>query len=769
MSEFRFTPDAEQRVHGPGAIALICKPFQSHENGLPEWVKNSADAYSRGTFNPEDRVIVLFTCDLARVGPPSIACLDLVGTTSHHIEEYFRHWADPDAAAQDTDASVQGGHGNGGKCYMTQMFTEYALLQTHRGGKGCRYGTGGGTTQFGYVPDDVEGKDYDVPNLIQDLDAALTPLGASYAKLPEAVKEAAARASGFTLVRGVGPKNMSKKIPVTDLLGQLQDHPQMLTSLEFCEVFVMHNGRQVRNANPLSPTAVDPIPGSSEKVLEIPESLPDPVFGTEESTIGDGSLPQGTLILCTSRTSMRWKKKARHTINYKTPAGGFIGYRGMLEFPVVSGYRDKIYGECELESLEEFKQNHRGALAESPLTRAVDYFIAEEIQAFAEEFESRDRTAYTKKERNELSRMNEALDRWKNRFIRDLMLGQFGGGGARTSTTRLPAGKPSRIDVSVSHPRLGLGVAIRPRIRFFDAHGRQIRATPYRWVSEDPNVAVVDDHLMLINSFSAGTTVVYAETIDGSLESNRVPIEVIRIRSITLEPDSVTVPAGSRTQIRAKCALSCGDVYEDVALIWTEGNASTARVGSAGLVFGITPGETEVVAGDDRVVCETPARIVVEEASGEDGSGGSGKDGSGSKRGRGRGYPLILVSGEVDEDPETKDYVFFSSDDPPVIQRPQDSDRNIWWINSDAPLAKMYLSKEAGFGYESREWRMYHVERYVDVMTQILVTYDTQIDGAMTKQEFFLMMSDKLPELQSAIAEELAPFIIDNEAPPEGR
>jgi hypothetical protein len=47
MPELICTPDANLRVHEEGAIKLICKPFQSHENGMPEWVKNSADAYAR--------------------------------------------------------------------------------------------------------------------------------------------------------------------------------------------------------------------------------------------------------------------------------------------------------------------------------------------------------------------------------------------------------------------------------------------------------------------------------------------------------------------------------------------------------------------------------------------------------------------------------------------------------------------------------------------------------------------------------------------------
>ena len=686
---FAYTPDDEQKIHTPGAIALICRPFQSHEHGLPEWAKNSADAYARESSPLAKRVIVILTSDRKKFGPPTIACLDFVGTNSSQIEKYFRHWADPDAASQGKHVSVQGGHGNGGKCYMTQMFTEYSFFHSAKGTTALRYGVKGGSAKFGYVPDRKTGRNYKIESVEDDLETGLASLGVKTSTLPQEAQEALKSADGFSLVVGVGPKNYETKIKVGDLIDQIRDHPQMLTTLEFAKVFVLHNGKPVKDASPLTPSKITPIPGADDRVITIPAHLTDPDTGESYSTTENDKFSEGALRLLTSKKSMRYKKrKSRHTMNYRSSSGGFFGYRHMLEFPVESGYRDKIYGEITLDSLEHFKQNDRGRLANAPLSRAVDHFIAEEVQKFAEEFEALDKKDYTKKERNALSRMNEALDRWKNRFIRNYLVGTFGEGGGTGRGEKLPSGKPARLEIVASYPRLGIGVAIRPRIRFFDATGRQIRPVPFRWISEDPNIALVDDDLMLINSFSAGSTVVYAETTDTTLQSNRIPLEVIRIRSIELSPPSLEVAAGSRTQLTAQCKLSSGEIADDVALVWTEGNSTVARVSSNGLVFGINPGSTEVTAGDDSVTSPT-ARIVVVEGK-EDGGRGKGKGGKGPGKNTGRGYPLILVSGPVDVDPETKEFVNFSPDDPPVQQRPQDADRNIWWINSAAPLAALY-------------------------------------------------------------------------------
>lgn len=160
MTRLVYTPDEDVIVHEEGAIRLICRAFQSHENGLPEWVKNCADAYAREDASEQKRVIIVFFNHGRKDRPASISCLDFGGMTSRMIEESFRIWADPEAAkrgAKGSTGSLQGGHGNGGKCYMTHMFEEYGLLHAVKNGKGCRYGVVGGAIKFGYIPDRESG------------------------------------------------------------------------------------------------------------------------------------------------------------------------------------------------------------------------------------------------------------------------------------------------------------------------------------------------------------------------------------------------------------------------------------------------------------------------------------------------------------------------------------------------------------------------------------------------------------------------------------
>ena len=226
---------------------------------------------------PDRRVIVLLFCDRKSLGSPSIACLDFVGATSGQIEKYFRHWADPEAAVQDSGTKVQGGHGNGGKCYMTQMFTDHAVFHTVRNGRGCRYGVKGGlrssVTYQMSARVAISRWAVRVTNWIVPLRGA----GALFDLLPEKAKKAFAAGSGFSIVAGVGPKHHEEKIRVVDLVAQIRDHAQMLATLHYCDAFVLHNGKLVPGCDPLEPLRIDPIPGAEEpRVVEIPTTLEDP-------------------------------------------------------------------------------------------------------------------------------------------------------------------------------------------------------------------------------------------------------------------------------------------------------------------------------------------------------------------------------------------------------------------------------------------------------------------------------------------------------------
>ncbi len=753
--EFKYTPDEDVRVHGDGAIRLISKLFQSHENGLPEWLKNASDAYVNDEIEEPKRTIIVFFSWL-RGKTPSISCLDFCGMTSEIIENYFRVWADPEASSRNSSkVLIQGGHGNGGKSYMTQMFNQHAQLHTIREGKGCLYGVRAGTFHFGYIPDRKTGRDFSTTDIKKELERALSPLGCTISSLPAEVQRVAAYAKGFTLVTGYSPKGYTKRIPAHDLIQKLEQHPQMIQTLELCRIFALVNGQQYNEGKPLSLPIIPPMPGAEKpRIIDIPENLTVPGSGEEISTTENGSLENGKLILKTSDKHMRYRKKERHNIIFRAKSG-YIGYIPVLEFDIQSPFRDQIYGECCLDSLEPYKPNDRSRPIESPLTNAISDFIAEQIQAYAKEFEAQDRRKYSQDEKEALSEMNEALDSWKNQYLSEVLQGLWGPGtdGPPPSPPPLPSGIPAKMELSMSSSKAGLGVTFRPILKFYDSEGRKIRPVPYRWVSEDTNVAMVDEDLAVINTFSFGETEIFAETLDGKFTSDKLPLSVVHIHKIRILPEKVELAIGGRSKLTAICQLEDGSEESDIYLIWTEGDTNITRVSAFGMVYGYSPGNTEVVAGDDHCSSETSAKIEVIQGK------GSGK---GNKEGR--GFPSILLS-DYDDDPETGEPVSFSKDYPPVHQRAEDVDRNIWWINTAAPLATLYLDRNRGYGYESREWRMYHLERYIDAMVQISLVNTPIETQELSINDWIQEWGMKSVEIQTVAEDSLADFIETGKKP----
>src|SRR5688500_7604977 len=74
MDQVLFDQDDKVAVHEEGAIKLIRKAFTSHEDGVPEWIKDSSDMYARRNTAPDESVIVALLRD-AKAG----AAMALVG------------------------------------------------------------------------------------------------------------------------------------------------------------------------------------------------------------------------------------------------------------------------------------------------------------------------------------------------------------------------------------------------------------------------------------------------------------------------------------------------------------------------------------------------------------------------------------------------------------------------------------------------------------------------------------------------------------------
>jgi hypothetical protein len=750
----QFARDPEAKIHEEGAIKLICAAFRSHESGLPEWIKNSSDAYARINAPSDERNILIFFKNKKRNESGIIACLDFVGMTTSDIENRFRIWADPEAAGGTLVINgIQGGHGNGGKCYMTQMFNDYSLIHTVKSNIGNRYGFISGSTIPGYFPDRIKGKDFKVTNVFEELAIALKEIDASNDILPESVKLLIPKLTGFTLVKGVDPKD---KVPVKSLIESITNHPQMIATIQICNIFVIVDGKLITKT-PLKLEEIQPLPDAKlPKKIPIPSSLIDPITNENIQTCNNGGADNAHLLLKTSNKSMRHGLKYRHCIMYRAN-NKIIGFKEIYGF-AKSYYADRIYGDCVLDELENYKTNERRTLAESPLTRALEAWIREQIEEYAKEFVKLDKLRASQEQREELITVNNLLNEWKNQFLKDMGVGITGSGdgpGTPIKKKHLPNGIVAKIKLDLPYKAAGVNISFKPHLEFFDSEGNRVRSIPYRWNSSDWNVATVDDQILTITTHAPGDTEIWAETLSGDkISSNKVILRVEKIKSIRLDPPKLQIPAGQRRIVKAYATLQDGREIDDVYLMWEVNDPKVATVSSIGMVYGVSIGNTEVTAFDDNCMAALGTLVEICQSIGVGG-------------GDGTAYPQILLS-EIDDDPlNPGQSATFAPEEGTVCQRAQDFEANLWWINTAAPLARAFSDNDAGYGFKSKEWRVYHLERYIEALIKIKLNHAFMSGEELPFDTMEQTWREEASSIQFKVVAELKGFIDEGELPYE--
>ncbi len=397
-----------------------------HAKGLAEWIKNSADAYATtaGVKDAQQHILLRF-----KQGQPKresvFECIDFVGMTKHDIDKAVKVWGLATAAKKGTTLPTYGGHGNGGKFYMRQMFGQSRFI-TYRAGV---------LNVFGFDERRRYGYAKGLENTGVSLEDALRFAEIDSIDIPEDVRtrwKANRRQAGFTVVRGENPARFSGRATIASMLDRLRFHPQARRLLAHKQVIVLPYG-QAWGKRLEAPT-VAPRPGF-EKARQIP--LPRTLEHAGETfPLRSKRHPDGKLILRTSDMPLTRSSDlaALNTIDIMGELGCIASYRmNELGFLRYAPEAEFIYGECECPLLEEPEhdsvRNDREKLVDNELTRALLDWIRGQVDGLAEELAEKRRTEKKSRDLRQSSLFNQLLDKWKNRFMVKLTAELFGGAG----------------------------------------------------------------------------------------------------------------------------------------------------------------------------------------------------------------------------------------------------------------------------------------------------------------------------------------------------
>lgn len=417
----------EKNVIDDHLLDIIGNEFKfDQEKGLAEWLKNSVDAYIRlAVSDPEQFVIFRFE-DGKGSRPGIIECIDFGGMSHTDIEKAFKRWGDPEAAKRGLKKRTYGGHGNGGKFYMRQMF-EKSHFVTYRDGV---------LNIFGFSQKKKYGFADGYKNRKMKPREALRVAGIATIGIPKKIeRKVLSGQTGFTVVRGIGPVGMKQKIRVERIVDKFRNHPQSRRILDRINVSIIYNGKYIHD--PLRPDELSPLPAFQDlKLFTIPEKLPSESSGEkEEVVLANAKFSQGNLVLRTSEEALgRGGRLAElNRIDFVGGIGVIASYQlfelGVRNFPQAAF----IYGECTCPILEDpdndCVSNDRTKLVDNESTRTLRKWCAEKIDELAAEIgaaEQKERNEQTKKVSSEF---NEILNKWKDKFMNRVFSQLFGAGG----------------------------------------------------------------------------------------------------------------------------------------------------------------------------------------------------------------------------------------------------------------------------------------------------------------------------------------------------
>lgn len=416
-------------------LDLIGNEFRfDHAKGLAEWLKNSSDAYLREQVpDAEQLIIVRFVESGSHL--TRIECIDFVGMRKKQIDEAFKRFFDPEAAkkgAKQAQLKTLGGHGNGGKFYMRQMFKSSRAV-TYRDGL---------LNIFGFNTRKEYGFEEGFEDRKLPLAEALEEAGIDKLTLPpKVIAQLESGESGFTVVIGEKPEKVKGTANLKALLDKLIFHPQARRLIDRKPVFAVFN--EETELTRLTPPRIDAKEGfDTPTVLEIPNEL---FHDGETITFTNPQFSwAGRLVMRTSKEPLRAHFASLNTIDFIGEVGVVGSYRvhelGATRF---SGQVEFIYGECECPILEDphhdCVRNDRQKLLDTDRSTALLEWVREKVEMLAETMETKNKEKRKAQDLKETSALNEMLNRWKDRFMSQVWTDMFAGQGPAGSS----GGEPS--------------------------------------------------------------------------------------------------------------------------------------------------------------------------------------------------------------------------------------------------------------------------------------------------------------------------------------
>ena len=411
----------------------------NHGKGVAEWLKNSLDAYlvrrhRSQSLEPESGG---WPVHLHLLDGPHLAVMDFAGAKRDELEDFLLNWFSTTAAARGgrvESAALTGGHGNGGKFYMREMWRGNARFCTWLDGRASSLvvdDASDGTCGY-WEHEDVElswraafGLAFDGSGLSAgQVEAFISQTD------PKMLNDLDGRRRGFTVVLGRRAKQvLSANDVVTGrrwarekLLEAVRAAPASHRPLHELAVRVAHGGNL--GTERLEPERIEEDANWELRRRDLPVILPraDDV-GSSVALTTSHTEPAGELIIRKAKSPLTGRKRTRNLVLVFDPHDNPVG-----SFPIQdlhAGSTDHTrFLFCELrlrfEEIEEHVENDRESFRNTPQIDALKVWLRQQLGECVEQLDADLREVQRRRELEAAARLNTMLNSYAQGFLREL-------------------------------------------------------------------------------------------------------------------------------------------------------------------------------------------------------------------------------------------------------------------------------------------------------------------------------------------------------------
>ena len=432
----------------PDVLDQIGKDFRfNHAKGLVEWLKNSLDAYLVRRAEEREEAsggwpVYMLLADGARNRGPNLAVLDFAGASHADVQDFLLKWFSTSAAtrgARATEVGLTGGHGNGGKFYMREMWRADARFCTYLNQRVSSLVVDRATDgTCGYWEHE------DAPMAWRDAlaiglrDSGIAPeqlIDLVTATDPSIISDLESGARGFTILVGrsaVQVKSSNDVVSgrlwkVPDLIDGVRAVPAALRPLRELSIRVCHNGRL--GMERLSLLQVDEDPNWAPEVSILPPVLPDP--DDESATIrltASDDPDAGTLTVRKANTPLAGRLRIRNQITVLDAASNPVGAFAVPDLRVGGAdYARFLFGELQVrfKEIEDYVENDRESFRNAPQIDALRSWLRERLSSYVQRIDDELKKDKKQQQLELAAALNNILNDYASRFLDQLETEMF--------------------------------------------------------------------------------------------------------------------------------------------------------------------------------------------------------------------------------------------------------------------------------------------------------------------------------------------------------